>query len=597
MSFHNISVDSTSQTKALQSLLKVVEELLFSFALPPELVKKYQTMKGGVFRKLGIQDTQNYIWKLQKEAHSKLSPKKEAKVQVAENTQMEHLRFEELQQSANAVRWELLSRLTISHHITRCYQETCNYFLKSFFNLQAQLSSSESNLDPPRLNSISEEFKPTERVFSDSSELKEIEDSEERFLEVLKGDWHRSEVAFGGLVNSLNTYIASLERNVNDLQNHCREVSEKSAVDRKNLTNKISEVQESAAFGKQELTRQFKIEIENLKVANFEELKSSKADYEAQLKELKSENQSLLAQVQHLKEQSKFSTIESESNYNQLMEDFRNLKLDKNRLLQELKDHKAEHSEYEYKVKRMEEQIRSLRDKKESLERELEYKDNLLEDMKQKHRSEIESLRFKYTQDSTLVRQSLMGEAQNSKLDYQKRLQDAYQEIESFKQKLEQSQKAIDTLESENKETCKAPKTPYELAEAKKALKAVEVELSKIYLQHSPSQRDWNHAQKLNQIYYSGIQSYSEVVLYAMFAAKFLQKNMHDNRWLVDRLTELGKQLDIQQKLPKKPFQKGQLRSNSLSSKVWKDIKGSSEAVKDFENSRKKLIKHFEDSV
>lgn len=60
-----------SDSKSLQSLLKVTEELLFSFPLPTDIVKKYEFMRESAFAKLGLPHSFSRIWNLQREAHSR----------------------------------------------------------------------------------------------------------------------------------------------------------------------------------------------------------------------------------------------------------------------------------------------------------------------------------------------------------------------------------------------------------------------------------------------------------------------------------------------------------------------------------------------
>lgn len=62
---------ASSPTKSLQSLLKVAEELLFSFPLPSDIVKKYEFMRESAFSKLGLPHSFSRIWSLQREAHSR----------------------------------------------------------------------------------------------------------------------------------------------------------------------------------------------------------------------------------------------------------------------------------------------------------------------------------------------------------------------------------------------------------------------------------------------------------------------------------------------------------------------------------------------
>ena len=61
----------SSDSKSLHSLLKVAEELLFSFPLPTDIVKKYEYMRESAFSKLGLPHSFSRIWNLQREAHSR----------------------------------------------------------------------------------------------------------------------------------------------------------------------------------------------------------------------------------------------------------------------------------------------------------------------------------------------------------------------------------------------------------------------------------------------------------------------------------------------------------------------------------------------
>jgi hypothetical protein len=62
--------------RSLESLLAVAEgnsqlELLFSFALPADVVKKYEFMREQAMQKAGLYNSPSRIWQLQRDAHAK----------------------------------------------------------------------------------------------------------------------------------------------------------------------------------------------------------------------------------------------------------------------------------------------------------------------------------------------------------------------------------------------------------------------------------------------------------------------------------------------------------------------------------------------
>jgi hypothetical protein len=66
----SIAKPVTTELKRLYSLLKITEgqfyaELLFSFPLPPEVVKKYEEMKDASFVQAGLTYSPSRMWKQQ----------------------------------------------------------------------------------------------------------------------------------------------------------------------------------------------------------------------------------------------------------------------------------------------------------------------------------------------------------------------------------------------------------------------------------------------------------------------------------------------------------------------------------------------------
>ena len=67
------------EVRSLHNLLKVTEELLFSFPLSADLVRKYEMLREGAFLKAGLIHSASKIRRMQKEAHTQqrttISPK------------------------------------------------------------------------------------------------------------------------------------------------------------------------------------------------------------------------------------------------------------------------------------------------------------------------------------------------------------------------------------------------------------------------------------------------------------------------------------------------------------------------------------------
>lgn len=57
--------------EGLYHLITIAEEMLFSFPLPSDLVKKYEYLRDQTYQKAGIDDCSSKLWALQSEAHAK----------------------------------------------------------------------------------------------------------------------------------------------------------------------------------------------------------------------------------------------------------------------------------------------------------------------------------------------------------------------------------------------------------------------------------------------------------------------------------------------------------------------------------------------
>lgn len=64
---------SLNETRCLNTLIEVTEDLLFSFPLPPDIVYKYESVKKRTYQQIGLECSTHKIWQLQREAIAKQS--------------------------------------------------------------------------------------------------------------------------------------------------------------------------------------------------------------------------------------------------------------------------------------------------------------------------------------------------------------------------------------------------------------------------------------------------------------------------------------------------------------------------------------------
>ena len=64
------------EPKGLLQLLTISEDLLFSFPLPADIVKKYEFLRSGIFAKLDLQHDFAKAWRMQREAHARTAAEK-----------------------------------------------------------------------------------------------------------------------------------------------------------------------------------------------------------------------------------------------------------------------------------------------------------------------------------------------------------------------------------------------------------------------------------------------------------------------------------------------------------------------------------------
>jgi len=116
--------DSSSRAvRSLESILTVAEELLFSFVLPVEVVRKYEFVREQAMQKAGLHSTSTRIRQLQREAHAKQQEVAQSDSGTAPDREAE--------------RCEFITRLDSAHDILRSYQRMLVCVSTSFNDLGA----------------------------------------------------------------------------------------------------------------------------------------------------------------------------------------------------------------------------------------------------------------------------------------------------------------------------------------------------------------------------------------------------------------------------------------------------------------------------
>lgn len=112
-----------SDIDSLLSLIKVAEELLFSFPLPQEVVSKYEFIRAKTFTKCHLPNNNSHISRLQIEAHCKLE-RESSKVVNTSTIDMKELDLQSKQQNSVLMQksFNLLERCNklILHAVTYC---------------------------------------------------------------------------------------------------------------------------------------------------------------------------------------------------------------------------------------------------------------------------------------------------------------------------------------------------------------------------------------------------------------------------------------------------------------------------------------------
>lgn len=472
-------MSSSQDVDCLLALLKVAEELLFSFPMPNEVISKYEFIRGKAFAKCALSYNGSHIRRLQLEAQAKLDKTSE-KIVNTSSLEVKDLDLQNKFHQSSIVIQKLLDLLGKSVKISAQTIDNCELICNS------------------------EEFtRKTLRNLCDLPIVKQdIDENDfERVLEQYKFDISQSEYEIqgkleniAGTIRSKNAYIRKLELEITEKRNEISSEKVELLETCENAKNKVF-------YMKSEYEKKLKDLREELLQAKSFFLNEAR---KAQLKEfekLMKERDMYQEESAHLREQ-----LESVSFT--LQEEIRLL-----------------HEEYEKNIQEVSYGLSSqtrdvefiLKQKIESLEKNLFYREKeLLEELS------------RTSQESNSKVQALEKDLKSCK-DHEKVLQDCVDSIHSV--------------------------------------------VCKVYRRFSDTQENFGDLQ-------------TTLTRQIEFLDVVLNKLTSDNNWLVDRISELGKENENI---------KNSMKASAIKDTI-NDLNASTSVLKSFEASRERLKQKLSES-
>lgn len=299
----------------LNSLLVHTEELLFSFALPEDIVKRYEALKNEVYGKIGISGTNN-LWKMQREAHSKsLCSRKETSSQVNMYPEMEKvykLKIAEVEQKIEGVKWETIQKIQKSHQIIEEYYHLSILMLRFIDNCSGSVSklagfdTEQYFQDDLGANDVSFTLNyesEYESILNDFKNLQKIEN--EKFVQV-KSEFKLKENAFNHFFELVANEISLKDRKIMEYEAKLVEENDKYEIDSIAFKGKIKQFEEMLRQKEYDSQKQLQKEIEFLSKEQRKNEEILIKNYENQLETFQSEKEKLLKNAKKaLEEQEK----------------------------------------------------------------------------------------------------------------------------------------------------------------------------------------------------------------------------------------------------------------------------------------------------
>lgn len=218
----SVTSETTSRAvRGLESLLSVAEgesytELLFTFALPADVVKKYEYMREQAMQKAGLYNSPSRIWQLQREAH--------AKQQQSEGKDVQTNTDEEARPETESIsaKYELIARLDSSHELLKHYQKVLSSLSRAFDDLQV-LSENETAVRRP----VSQLTDLVRQSPDKPLRMSEFESSQTKLVKRYKQLESEAQVAYAKHLQELSLKQSNLEASLNRILSQARRQKER----------------------------------------------------------------------------------------------------------------------------------------------------------------------------------------------------------------------------------------------------------------------------------------------------------------------------------------------------------------------------------
>mmetsp|Transcript_14141 Transcript_14141/g.26597 ORF Transcript_14141/g.26597 Transcript_14141/m.26597 type:complete len:554 (-) Transcript_14141:2313-3974(-) len=551
------------------------------------------------------------MWKQQRAAHNK--QQKPVRVERTAQTEEVNLlqalakpaepvvetapyefKLKELEETANVIRCELMARLDASYSINYNYQQLVDHCLTSLYSLSNYASKLIDDSAPvkeyrrrmlksPTPCDLSKTMRMSDLESEHAASIthyKEIEATQFKMIGEMKNDLQQPVGRLRSSLEELFNIIKDQDQHIHELKHSIEEISvehnqhieaeteraseiiTKLKVDQQKLKEYLEETKEAKEAEKQQLIEALKKEHEHAKSVKDGAIESERRAYE-------------MDKVQLLKEKELL-----ESTNKRLQKTVEDMRMQFGEEMEQMKKtHKTEFEALNASLHGEAETLKSIHSKKwAELSQILAAKEAELESHEQINRQLKEALRK--TQGELKTSESSLKHAEEKLGAYMSQLP-KYQQDTAEVIELRSHIGELRTNETQHLEL----------------IRHLQRVLGPVYDSHKIRHKDWNEKHRLETLERSW-KGWAEVVLWADFCSHVIAKLSGDNVWLIDRITEFGRELERTKirSTVSMPVQTSPARDDGVLKKVWRDVKSTASAFKEFEQARHRLVEKFKTS-
>lgn len=556
--------------KSLIVLLEVSEKMLFSFPVPADLRMKYERMRSEIFKELRIK---NHGLPLPTETFEDRPGKDPLnKVFLLETFNCLQQTFLTLENFEEELRFKTVTM--------KNFYNTLNAFgtklmLKPGVERVAEEVDKECDFEL-----MLERYK--QKVHDKNRSLSEIKDEsakiEEKVMKSIQVTKEKQESQLEQDFKSLQHQYTSLQESNNHLTTSIETLKHHHSLELHSLKSQLSSItHELNSLKSEEPTTKPLPPSPDLLI-----LKQKLSDLELSNQKLSQQQKHLEDQVLHLS--SLNSTLKSKSEkHKQKSLQLKSVNSDLEKVLE------YERNSFDFKLKSLQQELFSHSSDLKTLQTEhlhhIEsiHKQELLK-LQDKHEAEIrkykEEVQAYKNQQATSeennkkIIKSLQFEVLKSKETIVKQYEDLTNDRD-----LKKTQEIVEKLENK-------------VVETEGVLKHLAEVIFPVYESYQAQQQDWNEDEVLRN--FAGFEEYGKILVSAEFLVFFLEKNLRDKNWLLNKL----EQMHADARLTKTNSvgtlaSPGNFRDRGMYRDIWQSIKESSVVMQNFEKCRENLVSQF----